>query len=66
MDNLGNNVLAYAAFSKNQHSQIYRRHLQGDVECIVQCLAVSYDVIALFDVLEFRILHLGRKVTTKI
>ena len=44
-------TLAYAALADNQYTKIRRRHLQGDVEGTVQCLAVSYDIVTLFDAL---------------
>ena len=59
-------VLTYAALTNNQYTKVNGRHLKGDVQCVVQSLAVAYDVITLLDVLKFGSLHLAGKGTKKI
>ena len=54
-----NDLLTHTAFADDEHGEIRRRHLQGNVEGMVQWLAVSYDIVPLFDALKFRCLHFG-------
>ena len=51
MDDAGQDVLTHTTFSDDEHTKVYRRHLECDVECVVQCFAVAYDVVTLFDAL---------------
>ena len=44
-----NDFLTYTTLANDEHTQIGRRHLQGDVQHVVQGIAVAYDVIPLFD-----------------
>ena len=48
-----NDFLTHTAFSHNQHGEISRCHLKGDIERMVQCIAVTYDIVPLFDTLKF-------------
>ena len=58
VDNPGQDVFTHTAFTNYQHTQVNGRHLESDVQCVVQCLAVTYDIVTLFDVLKFGCLHL--------
>ena len=49
----GNNLLTYSALSDNEHTEVGWRHLQSDVERMVQCIAVAHDIVPLFDSLKF-------------
>ena len=72
MDDAWQNVLTHTALTDDQHTKVNGRHLEGDVQRVVQSLAVAYDVVTLFDVLKFGSLHsvifsqFGRKGTKKI
>ena len=57
MDDAWQDVLTHTAFSDYEHTQIYRRHFQCNVDSVVQCFAVSYDIVTQFDVLQFGCLH---------
>jgi hypothetical protein len=59
MNHTGNDLLTHTALTDDEHGEIRRRHLQGNVEGMVQWLAVSYDIVPLFDALKFRSLHFG-------
>ena len=63
VDNTWYNLLAHTAFADNQYRQIRRCHLQGDIQSMVQSIAVAYDVISLFGSLQFCCIHLTDKIT---
>ena len=59
VDDPWNDFLTDAAFTDDEHTEISRRHLECNVECMVQCFAVSYDIVPLFNALKFGCLHFG-------
>ena len=44
-----NDFLSHTTLANDEHAQIGRRHLQGDVQHMIQGIAVAYDVIPLLD-----------------
>ena len=66
------NVLTHTALTDDQHTKVNGRHLEGDVQRVVQRLAVAYDAVTLLNVLKFGSLHstvfyaIGCKGTKKI
>ena len=63
MDDTGDNLLACTAFADDQHGQIRGRHLQGDIQGVVQSVAVADNIISLFGSLQFCCIHLTDKIT---
>ena len=59
MDYAWNDFLTHTALSDDEHTEVGGRHLECDVEHVVQCIAVAYDIVPLFDGLKFRCLHLS-------
>ena len=57
MDDSGQDVLTHTALANNQHTQIDGRDLKGHVQRVIQSLAITYDIVTLFDVLKFSCLH---------
>ena len=51
MDESGQDVLTHTTFTDDEHTDIYRRNLQGVVKRAIQGLAIAYNIIALFDAL---------------
>ena len=51
VNDAGDDLLAHAALADDEHAQVGRRHLEGDVEHMVQRIAVAHDVVPLFDAL---------------
>ena len=47
-----NHLLTHATFSLNEHREVSRRDLQGNVERTIQLVVVANDAIALFDGLQ--------------
>ena len=52
VDDAGDNLLTHAALACDKHAELGGGHLQGDVEHVVQRLAVAYDSIPLFNGLQ--------------
>ena len=52
MDDAGDDLLAHSTLSYYQHTQIRGRHLESDVERVIQRSAVTYDLVSLFYVLK--------------
>lgn len=57
MNDAWQDVFTHTAFTDYQHTKVNGRHLEGDVQCVIQSLAVTYDVVTLFNVLKFGCLH---------
>ena len=57
VDNTWQYLLTYSTLADYKHRQVSRRHLQGNVYCTIQGLAVSHDVVSLLDSLQFRTIH---------
>ena len=53
MDEMGKNILTNTTINYDEHTQIGGRNLKGYVEHVVQCIAITYDIVPLFDVLKF-------------
>ena len=53
VDDTGNNLLTHSTLAYDEHTQIGGRNLKGYVEHVVQCIAITYDIVPLFDVLKF-------------
>ena len=49
MNHPRDNLLTNAALADDKHAQIGRRNLQSHVKDMVQGIAVSHDVVPLFD-----------------
>ena len=63
MNQPGNNLFSHSALANNQYREVGGRHLQGNIQSPVQSIAISYDVVPLFDFLKFRSIHWGDKIT---
>ena len=59
MDDARQDVLTHTALSEYQHTKVDGRHLEGNVQRVIQCLAVAYDVVTLLNILKFGCLHLA-------
>jgi hypothetical protein len=59
VDNPRYNLFAHTALAHYEHAEVSRCHLQGDIECAVQSIAVTHDIIPLFYALKFRRIHFG-------
>ena len=57
VDDAGKHFLAHTVFAHDEHGQIDGGYLERDFQGAVQCLAVSYNVIPLFDALDGGLFH---------
>jgi len=44
-----NNLLSNTTFADDEYGQVSRRYLQGNVQRMIQSLAVAYDAVSLLD-----------------
>jgi hypothetical protein len=44
-----NNFLSNTTFADDEYGQVSRRYLQGNVQRMIQSLAVAYDAVSLLD-----------------
>ena len=51
MDDTRYNLLTNTTLTNDEHAQVGGRYLKGDVQNMVQSLAVAHDVVSLFDAL---------------
>ena len=51
VDDARDDFLADTTLADDEHAEVSRRHLQGDVEHVVQRIAVAHDVVPLLDAL---------------
>ena len=57
VDDAGYDFFSHAALAHDEHAEVGRCHLQGNVERAVQAVAVADNVIALFYFLQFGCVH---------
>ena len=53
MNHARDDFLSHTALTDDEHAEIGWRYLEGNVKHMVQSLAVTYDVVPLFDGLKF-------------
>ena len=51
VDESGQDILTHTTLADDEHTDVYRRNLQGVVKRTIQGLAIAYNIIALFDAL---------------
>ena len=63
VDDTWNDFFSHTAFAYDEYAEVGRRYLQGNVDDMIESIAVAHDVVSLLDVLQFGTLHTADKIT---